>query len=162
MGILTTDARIGMAQSIKAQEASVFLAIGRGNWEAENMPAENADISALADEIGRRALFRCSYVTPDNDGAIETPEGARYAVSAVPTRFLCFEFQFDYLDGVDNTLKEVGLFIGCNVNDGLPPAQRFFIPGEIADPGKLFWVEHRPPLILTADTRMNYSIVIAI
>jgi hypothetical protein len=160
MSILTNAGRAALAKGIREQ--SIFLAWGTGGAEwGETPPPEDIGAEALVNEIGRKALWRSLYVLPDEEGELLLPSG-RYAVSAAPTRFLYLQFLFDFTDGAGSTIREMGVFVGGSVVEGLPPGQTYFTPTEVANPGALLMLMHREPIVRVASERFAAETVISL
>ncbi|GHV50462.1 hypothetical protein FACS1894216_02710 [Synergistales bacterium] len=174
MGVMTDAGRAAMAKSVKEQP--IFLALGLGNAEwGENPPPEDISSTALLEEIGRKALSRSLYVLPDTEGTIEVPisivtdedgaqhvETERYAVSETPTRHLYVEFNLDYADALGCTLRELGLFVGSVLKPGLSSGKTYFSADDFDDPGLLFQLEYREPMVRRAESRMSFAWVLSI
>ena len=140
MAVLPESGRIAMAKGI--MEQNIFLAWGTGgeDW-GEEPPLESLDASALANEVGRKSLYRAMYVEPDDEGEIVLSYG-RFAVSQTPTRHIYLHFEFDYTDGGTSVIREIGIFVGCMLKEGLPAGQTYFLSEDFSDPGVLFVVSH--------------------
>jgi hypothetical protein len=164
-----------MAKAIKDQP--MFLALGRGDtsWSDETPPLEDIGAVQLLNEIGRRALSRSLYVVPDANGDIEVPvsvtqdqnggwnvEKERFSVSETPTRHLYLEFNLDYTDAVDETVREIGLYVGSVLKPGLPPGQMFFNKSDFVSEGLLFEIEHKRPYIREVNRRTTFAWVISL
>jgi hypothetical protein len=164
-----------MAKAIKEQP--LFLALGRGSsaWGDGVPPLENIEATKLVDEIGRRALTRSLYVIPDADGEIEVPvsavqdgqgnynvESERYSASNTPTRHIYLEFALDYADAADETLREIGVYVGSVLKPNLPAGQRYFHKSDFSDEGLLFEIEHKRPYIREVNRRTTFAWVISI
>jgi hypothetical protein len=174
MGLITDTGRTAMAKAIKEQ--TLFLALGRGNtsWGDGVPPLESIESVQLLDEIGRRSLTRCLYVVPDENGDIEVPVSAiqnvngwnveteRFSVSETPTRHLYVEFALDYTDAVDETIRELGLYVGSILKPGLPSGQTFFQPSDFSSGGILFEIEHKRPYIREVNRRTTFAWVISL
>lgn len=175
MGTITEIGRAAMAKAIKEQP--IFLALGRGKsaWGNGVPPLESIEATALLDEIGRRALTRSLYVTPDSDGEIEVPvsvaqdaqgnynvESERYTASSVPTRHIYLEFALDYVDAADETIREIGVYVGSILKSGLPSGQMYFKKSDFSDEGLLFEIEHKRPYIREVNRRTTFAWVISI
>ena len=140
MAILPDSGRTALARGIMEQK--IFLAWGTGgaDW-GEEPPPEEMSAAALANEIGRISLFRALYVTPDDEGELVLSSG-RFAVSEEPTRHIYLEFLFGYADGGTAVIREIGVFVGCRLRDGLPSGQTCFSPADFEEPGVLFMLSH--------------------
>lgn len=159
MAVLQDKGRTALARAIAAQ--SIFLAWGRGlpAWDAEPA-AEPTTAAALADEIGRRQVTAVQYVQPDAAGEIELPDGTRYTVSATPTKWLHVRWTFDFADAAGEDVRELGIFVGGTVVDGLPPGQRYFTAAQVATPGDLYCLEHLPKFTRNAGVRQVQEYVL--
>lgn len=153
MGIMTDSGAAAVAKAIRDQ--SIYLAWGTGGeeWDGET-PQEDERRTTLANEVGRKALFRSLFVYPDDDGEITVSEHGRFAVSVDPTPHLCLEFEFDFQDGSGENIREYGIFIGGRMKDGLPPGQSYFTPAEVEDPGTLIMLEHDETPLERTKSRM--------
>lgn len=141
MAIMMNSGRAALAKAVSAQR--IFLAWGTGSqeWDDER-PIVDKNDARLFNEVGRKALFRCLFVYPDDEGTIHTDETCRYSVSTEPTRHLCVEFKFDFKDGAGKTIRETGVFIGGETAEGLPPGQSYFTPDQVKDAGTLLMLDH--------------------
>lgn len=144
MAVLQDKGRTALARAIAAQ--SIYLAWGRGMpaWDAAPQP-EPSTASALVDEIGRRVVTAVQYVQPDADGAIELPDGSRYAPAAQPTKWLHVQWTFDFADAAGEKVRELGIFVGGTVVAGLPAGQRYFTAAQVVEPGYLYCLERVQP-----------------
>lgn len=140
MAILPESGRIAMAKGI--MEQNIYLAWGTGgeDW-GEEPPLESLESAALANEIGRKSIYRAMYVVPDDEGEIVLSYG-RFAVSKAPTRHIYLHFEFDYTDGGTSVIREIGIFVGAKLKEGFPPGQTYFLPEDFEDRGVLFVVSH--------------------
>ena len=159
MAVLQDKGRTALARAIAAQ--SIFLAWGRGlpAWDAAPA-AEPTTAAALVDEIGRRQVTAVQYVQPDAAGEIELPDGTRYTVSATPTKWLHVRWTFDCADAAGEDVRELGIFVGGTVVDGLPPGQRYFTAAQVATPGDLYCLEQLPKFTRNAGVRQVQEYVL--
>ena len=141
MAILTFSGRAAIIQYL--QSCPLYLAIGKGSpsWGAIPDPPDY-DATRLIDEIGRKKLTQAFFVNEDDNGEIQMPGGRNYSQSQTPTRHLFVRFLFNYGEGVNALIREVGIFINTKVKAGLPASQTFFTPDQIADTGTLLLLEH--------------------
>lgn len=123
--------------------------------------SESLSSTGLLDEIGRRVIDEVSFCQADPDGFVVTPTG-RFSKTDTPTNQLYFHCTFDFEDASDQTIRELGLFIGTEISDTCPPGQRYFLPSDLKDPGILLVLENTVPLIRTAATREAFSFVITL
>lgn len=140
MAVMQDRGRIALAGAVAAMP--IYLAWGRGlpAWDAVPEP-EPTNAATLVDEIGRRLLTSWQYVLPDALGAIELPDGTRYAASAEPTKWLHLRWTFDYADAAGEDVRELGIFLGGTTADGLPAGQRYFTAAQVLTPGELYTLE---------------------
>ncbi|RYF02240.1 MAG: hypothetical protein EOO32_00650 [Comamonadaceae bacterium] len=143
MAVLQDKGREALARAIAAQ--TIHLAWGRGLPAWDGAPdAEPTTATGLVDEIGRRLVTAVQFVQPDAAGAIELPDGSRYATSAQPTKWLHVQWTFDFADAAGEQVRELGIFVGGTVVAGLPPGQRYFPAAQVATPGDLYCLERIP------------------
>ena len=175
MGVLTNAGRAAMVRAVKEQ--SIYLALGTGDNEwGDTPPLEDVESTGLINEIGRRALARSLYVTPDDEnGTLEVPTSVttdtngtvnvttqKYSVSETPTRHLYLEFALDFADAANITIRELGVYIGCRLRADVEPGRLFFTRSDFSDEGLLFQIENREPLLRKPDTRDTFTWVISI
>lgn len=157
--ILTTSGRIAIATAIKGRSAH-HMAWGSGDpsW-GSSPPAPPAGTTALVNEVARRKATQVEYCTPDQNGSIVVPEG-RYSISATPTNQLYFKFQFEFTEGVGQTIREQAVFIDTVAASGVPSGQYYLVPAEVQSPGTLLVVERRTPILREATTRQLFEFVV--
>jgi len=158
MSVLTNPGRAGIAAALAAQP--IHLAWGRGDdaWGG-TPPAEPVDATALVDETGRRIAHDTAFAEPDDAGEIVVPTG-RYRRVDAPTRHLYLAFRYDFEDGAEHVIRELGVFVGTQMIEGLPPGQRYFLPDHVGDPGILLVLEYTQPNYRNAATREEYEFVV--
>lgn len=122
-------------------------------------PPENVAATALLDEIARRTVDECYFVSPDPDGEISLSTG-RYRISATPTPHLFIRTKFDFTDALGATIREQAVFVGSEINPSLPPGQRYFTPDQVLSPGTLLLIEHTVPIVRQASTRDTFEFVL--
>ena len=159
MAVLQDRGRIALASAIAAQP--IYFAWGRGlpDWDALPEP-EPTTATALVDEIGRRIVTALQYVVPHVDGEIELPDGPRYTANAQPSKWLHLRWTFDYADAAGEDVRELGVFIGGQVQAGLPAGQRYFTAAQVVTPGELFTLERFPVFTRSASTRQVQEFVL--
>jgi len=138
----------------------IHLAWGFGDpdWDVSPVP-ESIDDYTLVAEIGRRVTSQVRFCTPDPDGEIVVPTG-RFRESIDPQRHIFLRFNFDFFDAPDATIREVGVFVGTQTQEDLPPGQTYFEPGDITDPGILLVIERVPRFDRSASVRQSFEFVI--
>ena len=147
MAILTYTARIALVEYLFARP--IHLAIGKGleAWDAKPAPPDY-EATGLVHELGRKKLTRAFFVNEDDNGEIDMPGGMRYSYSENPTRQLFLHFMFNFGEGIQETIREVGVFINTKTKSGLPENQTYFTPDQITEKGRLIMLEH----LETSDT----------
>ena len=157
MPIFTKSGRVVIAESIA--ERSVHLAWGTGDGAWITPPAEDANATGLVAEVGRRTVSELAFVVPDPDGDVVLPNGNTFSRSATKTNHLLFATNFEFTDAQSTVIREVALFVGSTVVDGLPEGQRYFLPAEVDEPGRLMHVENIAPIYRSPAIRENFEIV---
>ncbi|MDR2056131.1 MAG: phage tail protein [Desulfovibrio sp.] len=149
LATLTHVGRAAIALAISGRPLHLAWGGGVPAWDGPEAELPSlVDATALASELGRRAPDTVAFVEPDEAGEIVIPvtiggEGAvqeaRYslATDGTPTPFLYMRVNFDYADAGNAVIREMGVFMDTEFVDELPPGQRYFLPGDIADPGLL-------------------------
>ncbi|WP_072281633.1 hypothetical protein [Rappaport israeli] len=140
MAILTTSGRAALATAVK--NSTLHLAWGRGDasWDT-SQPREPRAATALTDEIGRRKITLAQYCRPLADGNIVTL-GARFVRSETPTPNLHVRAEFDFNDGLGETIRELGVFIDTQTRDDLPAGQTYLTPSDLTSPGILLTLDY--------------------
>lgn len=140
MSVLVNEGRAAIASAIK--QRPMFLAWGEGDesW-VEPPPLPTTTATALVKEVGRRAVTRVAFCTPDPDGDIITVTG-RYSETSTPTPHLYLLTKFDFEDASDKTIRELAVFMDTVVVSGLPVGQKYFTPSQIQDDGLLLVVDN--------------------
>jgi hypothetical protein len=171
---ITMQGRIFMAEAIRAKPLHIGWGSGDPAWddmEDEDLPGL-VEASALVNELGRRAPASVGFVLPDEEGGIVIPIGQdgqgniiyqRYAHASEPTAYLYIRCNFDNADASNSLIREMGLFGGTVVKEGLPPGQQYFTPDQIEDPGRLFASEIiRPYFLRSPSVRESYEFVLPV
>lgn len=159
MAIFTTKGREIIAESIAARPIHLAWGTGDGSWITP--PSEPSSATALLNEVGRRLPTSVGYVVPDVAGTIILPSGNRYTVSGSPTNHLYLKFNFDYADAPSSVIRETAVFVGSTMISGLPGGQKYFLPAEVATPGKLMRLQYAAPIYRSPETQANFDIVIS-
>lgn len=141
MAILTFSARTSFAEYILA--CPIHLAVGTGSLDWGSVPdPPDYEAESLINEIGRKKISQAFFVNEDDDGDIDMPGGRRYSFSDKPTRHIFMNFIFDYGEGINTLIREMGIFINTKIKNGIPDSQSFFTPDQIDDKGTLIVLEH--------------------
>ncbi len=157
LATLTKIGRAAIAASIANEP--LYLAWGSGDtaWDEEGATLPSlVTATALTAEVGRRIVSSVGFVTPDDAGGIVIPvsqgpngdvQEARYKVVSSPTPYLYCLTNFDFADAANVVIREMGVFMGGTIKEGLPPGQMYFSPSEIDDPGMLLAAQIIAPAI---------------
>lgn len=125
------------------------VALGRGDpawdavdradpaWQSQLLP-DAAQARGLVSEIGRRIADEVAFVFPDPQGEIPLPESrwSRCPPGTVSNHLYVQAF-LDYPDGANETVRELGLFAGGVIADGVAPGKRWLAPADLDAPGHL-------------------------
>ena len=158
MATLQDDGRIGEAEMLLSMP--IYVAVGRGRpaWDAAAEP-EPTNSARLTDEIGRRLATQVQFVVPDPAGDVETPQG-NYKASAQPTKWVHVRMVLGFDDAIGETIRETGVYFGCQPKAGLPAGQRFFTPDQFDKNGRLKLLNHeRVKLVRDAGIRETFEYV---
>lgn len=172
MAILTESGRAAMAKAIASQAIHLAWGIGGDDWDADTPPPESVGVVALASEIGRRRVTSVQYVTPDDAGDVVVPvfgpsAGAgrrrRFRIVEGPTPHLYMRFNFEFEDAPASVIRELAVFTGTVIKDGLPVGQRYFEPADIQGAGIMLAVENlRGKIIRSPNSRQAFEFVLTI
>lgn len=159
MAILPKSGRAAIAKAVKDQQ--IFVAWGEGipSW-GTTPPAEDENQTDLHAEIGRRKATEAYFVVPDVNGDIEIAGSGVFSRSANPTQYLLIVAKFMFAEGADETVREIGGFIGTVVDPTLPPGQQYFTPDQVDDKGQLLFVENRSQIIRSQSTREQFETLV--
>ncbi len=158
MSILTNSGRAAVAASIMSQEIHLAWGSGDAAWDTTPVP-EQADSTALVNEIGRRRITRALFCLPHPQGELIVPTG-RFTQSDAPTKYLYVRFSFDFADAPASTIREVAVFSGTTVKDSVPADQDYIVPSDIENPGLMLALEHIGALERSASVRQQFEFVI--
>lgn len=158
MPILTKSGRVAIAKTLSEQPLHLAWGVGNGVWTT-TVPAEDTEATALISELGRHTATQVAFVVEDAGGAIVLPTGT-FSISPTPTNNLYVRAQFDFADAPSSVVREIGLFVGTEVDTGLPPGQQYFTPAQITDPGILLHLEHFQPIYRSPAIRESFEVVI--
>jgi len=158
MPILTKSGRIVIAEAIALRHVHCAWGRGDGAWTT-SPPPEDSEATALIDEVGRRTADQVAYVVPDNAGDIVLPNGT-FSISPTPTRHLYVRTKFGYTDAPTSIIREMAVFVGTTTVAGLPPGQRYFVPSEISNPGRMLHLEHFQPIYRSGVIEESFEVVI--
>ncbi|EDY2030049.1 hypothetical protein GTB64_004491 [Salmonella enterica] len=137
----------------------IHLAWGSGDvaWDAQRTdPSTGA--TDLEAEVGRRKVTQTMYCTPKSDGEIIVSQG-RFTASVAPTKYLYLRFAYDFTDGAQATIRELGVFVGSQVS-ATPASPDYFLPAEVTSKGQLLVLEHIDKLVRSQNIRQQFEFVI--
>ncbi|ENW4943701.1 hypothetical protein ACFLMW_003852 [Salmonella enterica] len=160
--ILVENGRAAVAAAIKNQP--LYLAWGTGDpaWDGLAMrPSEAPGATKLIAETGRRLITQPMYVIDDPNGKIKVSTGT-FTESAKPTKFLYLRFAYDFHDGENDWIRELGVFVGGST---IPKAQSvnnndYYLPSEVTDPGQLLVSEYIDVLKRGPQIKQQFEFVI--
>lgn len=158
MGILTNSGKVAMAESLMARPIHMAWGTGDEAWDTTAVEPSITDV-ALLHEVGRRVHTVKSFCTPDDAGEIVIPTG-RFAFSAQPTNHLYFKFNFDFTDAPTSHIREAAVFVGTETNADLPSGQKYFLPSDLTNVGRLVVVERFPGFARSPSVRQSFEFVV--
>lgn len=142
---VTHSGRAALIAALIRQPLHLAWGTGDPAWEDEGAELPSLVYStALVNEIGRRVPSLVGFALPDEEGDIivakglrpdGTVEKARYKRSEEPTPYLYVQVLYDFEEASQSVIREIALFMDTVTNPDLPPGKRYFLPGDIADPG---------------------------
>lgn len=153
LATLTMSGRAAIAAAIAARPLHMAWGTGMEAWDnadVTDLPSF-VDRDALFSEIGRRRVSTVGFVTPDEQGGIVVPTAvqidpetgerttvlARYRQVTEATPYLYVRVNYDFSDGMNQYIRELGLFMDTETAPELPDGQMYFKPNELANPGFL-------------------------
>lgn len=159
MAIITNSGRSAMASAIKDSTLHVAWGTGDETWD-DTDHRESRNATELIAEIGRVLVKKAVFCLPDEAGDI-IMQGARFAPSATPTPNLHIKADFDFSDGLGQTIRELGVFVNTSVVKGLPRGQRYFTPDNLTDKGVLLALDHITPMQRGVGAKVSFDFVIS-
>ena len=159
MAILTQSGRTALAEFVASQ--AIFIGWGRGDisW-GDNPPDEQVISTTLLDAFGYRKASRIKFCQPDTNGEIEVPTG-KFTLTETPTNHVYLEFNFDFDNGLGETIREVAVMVGSEAKAELPAGQYYFTPQQLESIGRLMLLEHRKPLFRDQGVRETFEFVLS-
>ena len=174
LATLTHTGRAAIAKAIASQKLYLGWGSGEAAWDAPDAVLPSlVTATQLYHEVGRRLVSTVGFVTPDENGGIVIPvtsgalgtevHEARYTFSTTPTPYLYCLTNFDFADAANVTIREMGVFMGGSFKPDCPIGQRYFLPGDIVDPGLLLAVQIiKPAIARSASVRQAVEFVLPI
>lgn len=124
--------------------------------------AEDVDATSLITPLGFRPVTETDFVFEDPaNGTIQLTSG-RYSISNTATPELYTRTSYDYEDGSGSTIRELALYMDCQVAGGLPQGQQYFTPLQMASQGIMVAVQHIPPLTRTDAIKQTFEFVLVV
>ena len=157
MAILTNTGRSELVKAILEQP--IFMAWGRADGAWTEPESEAIDATALQDVIGFRKATQVSYCKPDANGDIEVSSG-KFTLTDQQTRHLFLQFRFDFRDALEETIREIGVFLNTQLKDDLPDGQVYFDADEVTDSGQMLLLENYRPLVRDEGVRESFDFVV--
>ena len=158
MAILATSGRAAIATAIKNNDLHLAWGTGLESWDGA-LPPEMRTATQLNTEIGRRVITLAEYCSPSPDGAIVTL-GGRFRASDTPTANLHLQVTFDFDDGLGETIRELGVFIGTETIPNLPLGQTYFKPLDVISKGTLLTIDHITGIERGVGSRISFDVVV--
>lgn len=159
MAVYTIGGRRVVASLLLAQD--FFLAVGSGDPDWDTTPvAPTASDTDLVAKVGVTRLRDIQFVTPDEAGVISMPDGAQFAVSQTPTRYVYLEFKLDLADASGFTLRENGIYHGTQLDGAVPGGQMFIPHADVVDYGTLMQVDRYNSIVRDGTLEQNFSFIL--
>jgi hypothetical protein len=160
MAVLSTSGRVAVAEALSVRPIHLAWGTGDPTWD-ETPVSESVDATELTNELGRVQAKVIGFATPDALGEIEVPTG-HYTMSENPTNHLYLRFDFGFADAADQVIREAGVFLDTVVVDDLPNGQRYLVPTDIANTGRLLAIEHFTGVVRSPLVRQQFEMVLTI
>lgn len=117
------------------------------------------DDLALTDEIARRKVNVVGYCKPQDNGDIVIL-GARFIRSNTPTANLYLRTEFEFNDGLGETIRELGVFLGTQILPNRPAGQTYFSPGNLQSPSTLLAIDYITAIKRGVGARQTFDLVL--
>lgn len=155
------------ATAIKTLASGIYVAMGKGlaAWGSSPPDPSLSQTAMTLDggvttEIGRRKAAQVTWATTVQAGSVGGPivtDKGTFYLAATPTNYLYILGQFDFEDGVDETVREVGVFGGVthSGNDA-----NLILPAQLTDPGSLMAVSRFAGFVRVNTVKQNFEFVI--
>lgn len=157
--ILVDSARVAMAEAIMSRTIHLAWGSGDPSWDVTPVPDSTSETQLVA-EIGRRTVTSAQYCYEDPVGSIQVPTGT-FSPSLTATSSIYLRFNFDFSDSPLATIRELGVFSGTVTNPSLPSGQMYFLPSDVASPGRLLVAERITAFTRSANVRQAFEFVIS-
>ena len=149
-GTITDIGKAAMARAVSERTLHYAWGTGEEAWDDDPAAKPNwKSRTALVNEVGRRTVTKASFARPDPDVDVLVPTVQKdgtvkvvpYILQDTPSPYLYLQANFGFEDAANLTIREVGIFMDTVTKEDLPPGQRYFLPGEVEDPGLLLAAE---------------------
>ncbi|OKP66774.1 hypothetical protein BTE77_31360 [Ensifer adhaerens] len=161
MAVFTLGGRLLVASLLKSQ--TFFLAVGEGNPSWDTIPVEPAAAdTGLVALKGFTRMREIAFVMPNEAGTISMADGARFAVSAEPTRYLYLQFKLDLADANGTTLRESGICHGTQLREGFPPGQMYIPEADTLAHGQMIHADRYNSIIRDGTLEQSFSFVLTL
>ena len=157
LATLTKTGRAAIAKALADRPLHLAWGGGLAAWDAEGAELPSlVNATALVNELGRRTPATVGFVKPDDEGDIVIPvsvgaggevQDARYRSVAGPSPYLYVRVNYNFEDASNAIIREIGVFMDTELKAGLPAGQRYFTPGDLANPGLLVAAQIVSPAI---------------
>lgn len=158
MSILTTTGRAAIATAFKNNTIHIAWGTGDSSWDTESV-RESRSATGLTHEVGRRLISLAEYCEPSETGDI-IMRGAKFRHSSTPTPHLHLRADFDFDDGLGETIRELGVFIGTVPLSTVPQGKRYLKPNELQSTGILLALDHITQIERGVASRISFDFVI--
>ncbi len=164
--VLTTRARIVMAESAAARPWVAALSSGLPAWDTRwdqpNPPQPEIDVEDVLALIGYVRPTAVDFVSPDPGGTITTDEGGRYSLATGRSRFLRVRLSIPAGAFPGVQIREVGLFANTQFAAGVPNGRTIMQAGDVVAPGDLFQVVWSRPQFIDAGTSYARNFILRV
>ena len=140
---MTEAGRVTMATSIKAR--NMFLVVGSGTGWTGTPPAMNGGEESLEAAFGVTKARLVQYVYPDEAGDVRMADGTRWTVTATPTKHLYCEFQLDFEDSPNETVREMAVYLGSQFASSVPAGATYAPIGNVQSVGQFLAMKNTVP-----------------
>lgn len=140
-----------------------FLGVGEGDpaWDGAPVAPLTSD-RALVAPVGVTRLRDIQFVTPDANGSISMADGAKFSVSANPTKFVYMYFLLGLSDADGFTLREDGIFHGTTLDGAVPGGDMYIPDASVTDYGTLMQVDRFNSIVRDGTLEQKFSFVITL
>lgn len=149
---LPTEGRVALATKLAASKFLFALSSGLPAWDSQwttpTPPTPPLDATNVKTLIGYARPTITDYLKPDPSGTIGAETGAKFSVSADPTRYLRVRLSLPIGAYAGATLREIALFVDPEVNSAVAPGQILIAASDVITDGRLLQLHWREPLPL--------------